>query len=217
MGSQDDIRQKLLGKFREVTADRVEKISAGLLALERGQAGEAAAEIARELHTLKGEARMLGLGGLAQVIHAAEDVLRATPSGPSGSRLQALLETCDAVPPLLDGPPDGGETARVLTERLQTIAAEPLSAATEGSLPLSPALSPPGGGARETGPGPAAAPVSPTLSPTGGGVGAEPPPRSRRSRRPLASASESAEGAAAGRERGQRREFREAWLVTPPW
>ena len=161
MGSQDDIRQKLLGKFREVSADRVEKISAGLLALERGQAGEAAAEIARELHTLKGEARMLGLGGLAHVIHAAEDVLRATPSGPAGSWLQALLDTCDAVAPLLDGPPDGGETARVLTERLKALAAEPL-AATEGSS----TLSPPGGGARET--GPAAALVSPPLSPTGG-------------------------------------------------
>jgi len=161
VGSQDDIRQKLLGKFREVSADRVEKISAGLLALERGQAGEAAAEIARELHTLKGEARMLGLGGLAHVIHAAEDVLRATPSGPAGSWLQALLDTCDAVAPLLDGPPDGGETARVLTERLKALAAEPL-AATEGSS----TLSPPGGGARET--GPAAALVSPPLSPTGG-------------------------------------------------
>ena len=161
MGSQDDIRQKLLGKFREVSADRVEKISAGLLALERGQAGEAAAEIARELHTLKGEARMLGLGGLAHVIHAAEDVLRTTPSGPAGSWLQALLDTCDAVAPLLDGPPDGGETARVLTERLKALAAEPL-AATEGSS----TLSPPGGGARET--GPAAALVSPPLSPTGG-------------------------------------------------
>ena len=170
MGSQDDIRQKLLGKFREVSADRVEKISAGLLALERGQAGEAAAEIARELHTLKGEARMLGLGGLAHVIHAAEDVLRATPSGPAGSWLQALLDTCDAVAPLLDGPPDGGETARVLTERLKALAAEPL-AATEGSSTLSPT----GGEGRERGPnravvGEDSPPLSPALSPPGGGA-----------------------------------------------
>ncbi|GEJ55676.1 hybrid sensor histidine kinase/response regulator [Anaeromyxobacter diazotrophicus] len=126
MGSQDDIRQKLLGKFREVTADRLEKIGAGLLALERGDAGEAGAEVARELHTLKGEARMLGFSGLAQVVHAAEDVLRALPSGPSaaaGARVQALLEACDAVPPLLDGPPDGGEAAQGLAARLKAAAA----------------------------------------------------------------------------------------------
>ncbi|HEX8910290.1 MAG TPA: ATP-binding protein, partial [Anaeromyxobacteraceae bacterium] len=124
MPQQGDIRQELLGKFREVTADRLEKIGAGLLALERGEGGEAAGGVARELHTLKGEARMLGLAGLAQVIHAAEDVLRALPAGAPAARLQALLEVCDAVPPLLDGPPDGGEAARALAERLQALAAE---------------------------------------------------------------------------------------------
>ncbi len=35
MGVSEEIRQKLLPRFRETTADRVEKISAALLEIER--------------------------------------------------------------------------------------------------------------------------------------------------------------------------------------
>ncbi|HET6923413.1 MAG TPA: Hpt domain-containing protein, partial [Anaeromyxobacteraceae bacterium] len=97
MGAEE-IRQKLLGKFREVTQDRVEKLSASLLALERGGGEEAKAEIARELHTLKGEARMMGFTGLSQVVHAAEDLLKVLPAEKPGDRLDALLKACDAIP-----------------------------------------------------------------------------------------------------------------------
>ncbi len=122
MSAQEDIRQQLLGKFREVTADRVEKISTGLLALERGGGGEALQEIARELHTLKGEARMMGFIGLSQVVHAAEDLLKALPPGTPGARLEALLDACDAIPPLLDAPAEGG-AASELAERLRELIA----------------------------------------------------------------------------------------------
>jgi len=122
VSAQEDIRQQLLGKFREVTADRVEKISTGLLALERGGGGEALQEIARELHTLKGEARMMGFIGLSQVVHAAEDLLKALPPGTPGARLEALLDACDAIPPLLDAPAEGG-AASELAERLRELIA----------------------------------------------------------------------------------------------
>ena len=56
--STEEIRQKLLPRFREMTADRVEKVTSVLLQLERGAASsEQQEELARELHTLKGEAR----------------------------------------------------------------------------------------------------------------------------------------------------------------
>ena len=42
MGAEE-IRQKLLPRFREMTADRVEKISTALLQLERGTASGGAA------------------------------------------------------------------------------------------------------------------------------------------------------------------------------
>ncbi|HEY6105722.1 MAG TPA: Hpt domain-containing protein, partial [Anaeromyxobacteraceae bacterium] len=118
MGAEE-IRQKLLGKFREVTQDRVEKLSASLLALERGGGEEAKAEIARELHTLKGEARMMGFTGLSQVIHAAEDLLKVLPAQKPGDRLDALLQACDAIPAFLAAPPDGGGPAEQWTRRLR--------------------------------------------------------------------------------------------------
>ncbi len=136
--SAEEIRQKLLGKFREVTADRVEKISSQLLELERGASTEAVQEVARELHTLKGESRMMGFTGLSLVVHAAEDVLKtlsrhASGNGPaadgaSGSTrraasdlLDALLKACDAIPAFLDGPLDGGEAAPALVEQLRSL------------------------------------------------------------------------------------------------
>src|SRR5574341_1827423 len=118
MGAEE-IRQKLLGKFREVTQDRVEKLSASLRALERGGGEEAKGEIARELHTLKGEARMMGFTGLSQVIHAAEDLLKVLPAQRPGDRLDALLQACDAIGGFLSAPPDGGAAAEQWATRLR--------------------------------------------------------------------------------------------------
>ncbi len=118
----EEIRQKLLGKFREVTGDRVEKISSQLLELERGAGAEAAQEVARELHTLKGEARLMGFTGLSLVVHAAEDLLKALPARGSGVGIDALLQACDAIPAFLEGSPDGGEAAQSLADRLRSLA-----------------------------------------------------------------------------------------------
>ncbi|MFO0583174.1 MAG: response regulator [Anaeromyxobacter sp.] len=130
MSASDEIRQKLLPRFRETTADRLERISAQLLALERGTASaDSREELARELHTLKGEANAMGFRGMATVVHAAEDLLRGLgPDQPA--RIQALLEACDAIPPMLDGPPAGDE------------ASGKLAAALRGLLPGKPAAAP---------------------------------------------------------------------------
>lgn len=119
----EDLRQRLMPRFRETTADRVERISGALLELERGAIGaEGREELARELHTLKGEARMMGFVGLSSVVHAAEDLLKALPGGgEKGPQLEALLAAFDAVAPLLDAPPDGGEPALALVERLRAL------------------------------------------------------------------------------------------------
>jgi two-component system chemotaxis sensor kinase CheA/two-component system sensor histidine kinase and response regulator WspE len=124
MGVSEEIRQKLLPRFRETTADRVEKISAALLELERGTAGtDTVQELARELHTLKGEARMMGFVGISSVVHAAEDLLKALPPGKPGDRLDALLRATDQIVPLLDAPVDGGEVAAKLAATLRDLIA----------------------------------------------------------------------------------------------
>ncbi|ABS24870.1 hybrid sensor histidine kinase/response regulator [Anaeromyxobacter sp. Fw109-5] len=126
MGVSEEIRKKLLPRFRETTADRVEKISSALLELERGAGSpEALDELARELHTLKGEARMMGFVGISSVVHAAEDLLKALPQASPGERLDALLKACGALVPMLDAPVDGGDAAGRLTESLRALIATP--------------------------------------------------------------------------------------------
>ena len=122
MGVSEEIRQKLLPRFRETTADRVEKISGVLLELERGAAdADGRQELARELHTLKGEARMMGFAGVSSIVHAAEDVLKAAGAEVPGDRIQALLEACDAIPPMLDAPPDGDPATEQVVQSMGEI------------------------------------------------------------------------------------------------
>jgi two-component system chemotaxis sensor kinase CheA/two-component system sensor histidine kinase and response regulator WspE len=139
MGVSEEIRQKLLPRFRETTADRVEKISAALLELERGAAGaEVTEELARELHTLKGEARMMGFVGISTVVHAAEDLLKVLPPGTPGDRLDALLKACDAIVPLLDAPADGGVAAQTTADRLRSLIGVVPAPAVRPAAPTAP-------------------------------------------------------------------------------
>ena len=146
----EDIRQKLLPRFRETTADRVERISALLLEWERGAAtAESRQELAREFHTLKGETRMMGFGGIASVVHAAEDLLKALPREQPGDRVDALLRACDAIVPMLDAPVEGDAASQKLAASLRTLialadrpATTPTTAVATASAPRSAAERP---------------------------------------------------------------------------
>jgi two-component system chemotaxis sensor kinase CheA len=141
MGVSEEIRQKLLPRFRETTADRMEKISSALLELERGAATpEVSEELARELHTLKGEARMMGFVGISSVVHAAEDLLKALPAEKPGERLDVLLKACDQIVPLLDEPADGGDAAARLAAALRDLIAGRTPPAAAPQPPAPPAL-----------------------------------------------------------------------------
>src|SRR4051812_24038264 len=101
----DEVRKQLLGKFREVSGDRLEKIGLAVMALEKNESdANAAEETARELHTLKGEARMLGLPSVGHVAHAAEDLLRSLREGktPLSAASDLMLRACDAISVLVD-------------------------------------------------------------------------------------------------------------------
>lgn len=133
----DGTRQKLLPKFRESAHDRVARISELLLGLERAGGGEGLEELLRELHTLKGEARLMGFSGLSQVVHAAEDVVRSLPAGAApGNAVDALLRACDEVPRFLDGPPDGGAAASRVAGRLRDLLGPGAGAAGDQGAPL---------------------------------------------------------------------------------
>jgi two-component system chemotaxis sensor kinase CheA len=101
------LKKSLLKKFQEVTADRLQKIQLGVLDLEKDTAAQAAEDVARELHTMKGEARMLGLAAIGQLAHAAEDVLRAERDGKTATQVATdlLLRACDVLSDLIEDLP----------------------------------------------------------------------------------------------------------------
>ncbi len=73
-------REKLLAQFRELVVERLAKVTKALMALEAGPDVEAGKLALRELHGLKGEARMMGFAQVNQVVHVMEEILRATAS-----------------------------------------------------------------------------------------------------------------------------------------
>jgi chemotaxis protein histidine kinase CheA len=98
------LKKSLLKKFQEVSGDRLQKIQLGVIELEKPTAAEAAEEVARELHTMKGEARMLGLAAVGQIAHACEDLLKATREGKTAANVATdlLLQACDALSDLIE-------------------------------------------------------------------------------------------------------------------
>lgn len=138
--SADAIRQRLLVKFREVTGDRVERLQAALLSVEGGVGEEPLQEVARELHTLKGEARLMGFSALSRIVHLAEDLLPSLSGGASPA-LQAVQKACDSIPFLLDEDPGGGELAERLRRELESLVGNGSPAAA--AAPAPPAVEPP--------------------------------------------------------------------------
>jgi len=177
----DEVRKQLLGKFREVSGDRLEKIGLAVMALEKtpGDPG-AADEIARELHTLKGEGRMLGLPAVGTVAHAAEDLLRALREGraPLEVASDLMLRACDVISVLVDdldaaANPSAPQMAEILAQ-LQAASGAPAAAAPAPAqaapkrAPKAPARPPSRPAARADSPppsGPSPAPAPPEAAP----------------------------------------------------
>lgn len=147
------LKKSLLTKFVEVTQDRLQAIQLGVLDLEKAEAERGAEAVARELHTMKGEARMLGLAAIGQLAHCCEDVLRAEREKKIGTRgaTDLLLHACDAISDLLDdleAAKEGSDESNEMAARMSQLAGTPLP-------PLKPQRSGSGGGAVKARPAPA--------------------------------------------------------------
>jgi chemotaxis protein histidine kinase CheA len=95
---------ELLATFRAEVEERVASLQAGLLALESHPSPrQVLVSLFRDAHTIKGSARMLGLGGVLQVAHSAEDLLGAIRDG---RLIDLLLSACDAIAGSLPGHED---------------------------------------------------------------------------------------------------------------
>ena len=72
------VKSGLIPKFAALSAPRLQRLQNLVVRLEQG--GDAATdgrEAQRELHTIKGEARILGLDRTARLAHAVEELLHA--------------------------------------------------------------------------------------------------------------------------------------------
>lgn len=110
MPDQRDQRRKRLETFRVIVSERVTALNVAWIQLEQ-QVGnaEAAANLSGTLHTLKGEAGLLGFRAIAEIAHALEDLVeRVLAAGePPGPELgQAVLEALDLVEALAAHAPE---------------------------------------------------------------------------------------------------------------
>lgn len=92
--------ERLLKQFRDLVTVRLERINRALMELESGGNLEAGQRVLRELHGLKGEARMMGFNDINTLAHEMEELVRCAE--PQRYRLSsestdALLATADTV------------------------------------------------------------------------------------------------------------------------
>lgn len=111
-----DARERLLKQFRDLVGERIDKITKSLMELEGGPNSDAGKAALRELHGLKGEARMMGFAEVNTVVHEMEELVRSTQGNGfalSGGSTDALLVAADAVMVLSGAAGAGGTPPEV--------------------------------------------------------------------------------------------------------
>jgi len=74
------MRARLVGRFREISAERLERLNRLFAQMQERPADvELAIAVKREIHTVKGEARIAGFRVIAHVAHEIEDLLAVDP------------------------------------------------------------------------------------------------------------------------------------------
>jgi two-component system, chemotaxis family, sensor kinase CheA len=95
----DDRRARRLATFRALTDERVGRLNLAWIQLEQSPQDAARADvILRDLHTLKGEASLMGFGAMAELVHVLEEVVRTVSAGatsPPAALGDAVLEALD--------------------------------------------------------------------------------------------------------------------------
>lgn len=111
---------KHLEMFRGIAAERLTRLNLQWVQLEQNLAGEEAVSgMLRELHTLKGEASMMGFPQLVAILHGLEELLSAQAAGAPADALTGdlVLRTLDMVSAAVDKSTDApaAEAAELLT------------------------------------------------------------------------------------------------------
>jgi two-component system chemotaxis sensor kinase CheA len=106
-GFSDSERAELMATFRAQANELLTAIEQGLLALERApRDDEALHAVFRAAHTIKGDARIVGLDEVAAAAHALEDILeqlREKTLAPSPDVISSLLAVGDGLRQMVQG------------------------------------------------------------------------------------------------------------------
>lgn len=146
------VRRELLGEFRQSARERLERIGATWVSLESDAPtrGEHAAVIQRELHTLKGEAKLMGYAQVSQLVHQLEDLVVAL--GRRGyqhpeSIGDLVLRAVDALAEQIAQEPETGTIAAItaIEARLAAAGGQLHGPTAEHALPSAGAPEPVGG------------------------------------------------------------------------
>jgi chemotaxis protein histidine kinase CheA/ActR/RegA family two-component response regulator len=128
MNVTDLVRRELLGEFRQSARERLDRISATWIGLESqdGKRGEHGTVLLRELHTLKGEAKLMGFAGVSQLVHQLEELVVTMERGGFRRANEAgdlILRTVDNLGEQIGRSPEDAELASttMLEKRIATM------------------------------------------------------------------------------------------------
>ena len=132
---------ELFGDFRDEGRAQLARLDAVLAGLEAGQAPDEGqrAELLRALHTIKGNAAMLGLRPLQELVHGVEDAFKRAPA-PAALPLETLQRTAAALRGALEaaGGPEQEQAFAPLAP-LRAELADALAAPAPSAAPTVPA------------------------------------------------------------------------------
>lgn len=128
----------LIPLFVEEARDRLERLATHVPRLETDPLSTI--EVKRELHTLKGAGRMMRIGELAELCHAAEEVLHAARPGMIALLTRVVDELSVLVEAISRGnePPVDPELVEMLRANAAEAAAPPPPAAPPAPVPAEP-------------------------------------------------------------------------------
>jgi two-component system chemotaxis sensor kinase CheA len=117
MGLSEKIRQQLIESFKTEQGEHIQKITQGLLALEKNPADKERQalldEVFREAHSLKGAARAVGMTTIESIGHALEDLLLGAREGHlilTPELVDLLYQALDAVESVIERVETGDST-----------------------------------------------------------------------------------------------------------
>jgi len=123
---------ELLATFDDEARERLASLASGLLTLESGPPSRSAiTSLFRDAHTLKGSARMLGLTGIVELAHVAEELLAAVRDrrlAPGRELIDLLLAAVDGMSrslPAASDPLNDDDRRRLCEALLAVLAGKP--------------------------------------------------------------------------------------------